>query len=100
MLHDECGVDERRLNGLAAKQAVQISWRMVGHPQRIGTSAWASVPECALSGGNQDAVALPVSADQDLVLVVLREVVEDLMPRSLRADEDVRRRLERWLVDE
>ena len=34
------------------------------------------------------------------VLVVLREVVEDLMPRSLRADEDVRRRLELWLVDE
>ena len=45
-------------------------------------------------------VALPVSADQDLVLVVLGEVIEDLMPRSLRADEDVRRRLERWLVDE
>jgi len=34
------------------------------------------------------------------VLVVLREVVEDLMPRSLRADEDVRCRLEGWLVEE
>ena len=34
------------------------------------------------------------------VLVVLREVVEDFMPRSLRADEDVRCRLEGWLVEE
>jgi hypothetical protein len=34
------------------------------------------------------------------VLVVLGEVVQDLMPRCLRTDEDVRHRLERWLVDE
>jgi hypothetical protein len=31
---------------------------------------------------------------------VLGEVVEDLVPRSLRADEHMSRRLERWLVDE
>ena len=34
------------------------------------------------------------------VLVVLREVVEDLMPRSLRTDKHVSGRLERWLVDQ
>src|SRR5207244_5055030 len=30
-----------------------------------GGLVWASVLECALSDGNQDAVALPLSADQD-----------------------------------
>lgn len=59
-----------------------------------------SAGESALSGGNQDTSRYPYSRSRPRVLVVLGEVVEDLMPRSLRADEHVRCRLERWLVDE
>jgi hypothetical protein len=43
---------------------------------------------------------VPCLSSRPRVFVVLGEVVEDLMPRSLRADEHVRCRLERWLVDQ
>ena len=41
-----------------------------------------------------------ISQSRPRVFVVLREVVEDLIPRSLRPDEHVGRRLERGLVDQ
>ena len=42
----------------------------------------------------------PIGRSRPRVLVVLREIVDDLVPRSLRADEHVRRRLEGRLVDQ
>jgi hypothetical protein len=61
--------------------------------------ACASVPECTLSDGKWLRRG-SVSSSRPRVFVVLGEVVEDLMPWSLRAYEHVRCRLERWLVDQ
>ncbi len=41
-----------------------------------------------------------ISRSGPRVLIVLRQVVEDLIPGSFRADEHVRHRLERGLVDQ
>src|SRR5919198_4899317 len=53
---------------------------------------------CASAPESRQSPALPRSSPG--VLVVLRKVIADLVPPSLRADEHVRDRLERWLVGE
>lgn len=49
-------------------------------------------------GGNRNTGRTRIRRSRPGIFVVLGEVVEDFIPRSLRPDEHVGSRLERWLV--